>query len=352
MTIAKLTNPDAISLAYLCSRHPLMGGEWYRATRPGLLANWKWGWDAAACTYMATDENNDGGPLSFITANQTVVRNPDIIIVRPIREWTQEWTDQAHANGQKVIADLDDDLWSHDKYAELQESSPDNYNDWFWGVDAVLASTRYLAKRVRDMGHKAPVLVAPNAYDPYGLNSIPRPGKIIGTRLWMSGRMEADLELYDNLILPLLEDLDLRFLHVGADQKMGRFTDRGWPDERLIERKSVVIPLLAEALQGLSIGTICMSNAPYNAAKTETHAVELASGGIPLVAVSDHPLYKRIPGRVDLDKDAVRDRVKALQDPAYWLKESDRTRKWARQISAKSEAAHMESLLRVVNLLS
>jgi hypothetical protein len=339
-------------VAYLCSRHPLMGGEYYRATRPGLLANWKWGWETGACTHMATTEGNDGGPLSFITANNTVVENPDFIIVRPIREWTQEWTDQAHANGQKVIADLDDDLWAHDNYDELQATSPDNFNDWFWNVDAVLVSTKALAKRIRDMGHKSPVLVAPNCYDPYGLNSNPRPGNIIGTRLWMGGRMEADLVLYDELILPLLEEMDLRFLHVGADAEMGRFTDRGWPAERLIERRSVVIPLLADALQGLSIGTICMSDAPYNEGKTETHAVELASGGIPLVAASDHKLYRNIPGRVEPTKDAVHDRVKALMDYGYWLKESDRSRKWARQISAKAEADHMASLLQVVNLLS
>lgn len=315
------------SIAYLCARHPLMGGEYYRATRPGLIANWKWGWEAAACSQMATEEDDDGGPLSFITANQTVVLHPDIIVVRPIREWSQRWTDQAHANGQKVIADLDDDVWSHDRYDELQEETPDNYNEWFWDVDAVMVSTRYLAKRVRDLGHKSPVVVAPNMYDPYGLNSNPRPSRTIGTRLWMGGRMEADLEMYDNLILPLLEDMDLSFLHVGADEQMGRFTQRGWPEERLIERRSVVIPLLAEALQGLSVGTICMSDAPYNAAKTETHAVELASGGIPLVAASGHPLYKNIPGRVAPEKDAVRDRIACLMEPGYWLKESDRARK-------------------------
>lgn len=339
------------SIAYLCARHPLLGGEYYRAFRPGLLANHKWGWEAAACVQMGTAEDNDGGKLSFITPNNTVV-TPEIIIVRPIREWRQHWTDQAHENGQMVVADLDDDVWAHEDYEELKVSQPDNYDEWFWNVDAVMVSTRYLAKRVRSLGHRSPVIVAPNCYDPFGLNSSPRPGSMIGTRLWMSGRMEADLALYDNLILPLLEDLDLRFLHVGADEKQGRFIDRGWPDERLIERRSVVIPLLPEALQGLSIGTICMADHPYNEARTETHAVELASGGIPLVAASNLPLYRDIPGRVMIDKDVVRNRVESLLDHDFWLKESDRARRWARKISQKSENSHMESLLRVINLLS
>jgi hypothetical protein len=339
------------SLAYLCSRHPLFGGEYYRATRPGAMAHHKWGWETAACTSMATVEDNDGGPLMFVTANQFVIQ-PEIIVVRPIREWEQHWTDQAHANGQKVIADLDDDYWNHQNYEQLQLDAPDHLNEWIWGVDAVLVSTRYLAKRVREMGHTAPIFVAPNCYDPFGLNANPRPGRIIGTRLWMKGRMDGDLEMYDDLILPLLEDLNLDFLHVGASAEFGRFLDRGWPEERLIERKQVPIPLLAQALEGLSIGTICMSDHPFNDAKTETHAVELSSMGVPLVAASTHKLYKGIPGRVDPDKDSVRERIESLLDPTYWLKESDRARRWARQISVKAENTHMGSLLQVVNLLT
>jgi hypothetical protein len=300
---------------------------------------------------MATEEDDDGGKLSFITPNQTVV-TPEIIIVRPVQEWEQRWTDQAHANGQFVVADLDDDLWAHDRYEELEAESPSGYDDWFMNVDAVLVSTRYLAKVVRERGHKAPIYIAPNCYDPFGMNANPRPGDVIGTRLWMGGRMEPDLVLYDTLIQPLLEEFDLRFLHVGADAEMGRFIDRGWDEERLIERHSVPIPMLPQVLDGLSIGTICMSEAPYNAAKTETHAVELASMGVPLVAASNHVLYKNIPGRVEIEKDAVRDRVKALlDDPYYWLKESDRARKWARGISVKSEQAHMGALLSMVNKL-
>ena len=284
--------------------------------------------------------------------SEATIVTPQIIIVRPIGNWAQHWTDQAHENGQFVVADLDDDVWAHDKYDELQEESPDNYMEWFPYVDAVMVSTRYLAKRIRAFGFGAPIYQAPNCFDPFGINGSPRPSDIIGTRLWMGGRMEADLVLYDTLIQPLLEEFNLRFLHVGADEKMGRFTHRGWDEERLIERHSVPMNMMAQALEGLSIGTICMSDAPYNAAKTETHAVELASIGVPLVAASDHPLYKNIPGRVAPEKDAVHDRVQALiTDPHYWLKESDRTRKWARTISKKSEEQHLGALLSMVNKL-
>lgn len=345
-----LTDPEVPSIAYLCSAHPLTGGEYYRATRPGALANWKWGWQTAACQQMVTLEDNDEGPLSFMTPNKTVV-TPEIIIVRPVKEWRKRWSDQAKANGQFVVADIDDDVWSHENYDELQITKPDHYDEWFFDVDAVLVSTRHLAKRVRELGQKAPVFVAPNCYDPFGMNSNPRPGGMIGTRLWLGGRMEADLEMYDSLVQPLLEEFDMAFLHVGADAVLGRFIDRGWDPARLVERHSVPIPMLAQALDGLSYGAICMSDHPYNAAKTETHAVELGSCGIPLVAASNHPAYKNVPGRVNPDRLSVYARVSDLRDPYYWLKESDRSRRWARGVSLKSETQHMESLLSLTNML-
>lgn len=339
-----------MKVAYLCGRHPLLGGEYYRATRPGALAMHHFGWTAAACTHMGTAEDNDGGPLSFITPNQTVI-TPDVIILRPIREWTKEWSDQARANGQIVIADLDDDLWAHEDWIETGRPNDDGLEDWFWDVDGVMCSTRPLAKRVRQMGHRAPVVTAPNCYDPYGIRPGPGPGRMVGTRLWLSGRMSGDLEMYDTMVYPLLDELDLTFLHVGAVEGK-RFIDRGWKDDRLIERPSTVIPLLGEALKGLSIGTIMMADHLYNDAKTETHAVELAGGGIPLVAASNHPLYQRIPGRVETTKDAVRERIVSLLNQDTWGKESIRAMRWARAISKQRESEHLGALLRLVNLLS
>jgi hypothetical protein len=326
-----------------------MGGEYYRATRPAALATQRWGWEAYPTLKMATAEDNPGGPLSFLDPRGNPF-TPDIIVVRPVREWTAEWTAQAQKAGQRVIADLDDDLWSHEHYDELAVTQPDRYQEWFFDADAVLVSTRPLGRRVRELGHRAPVIVAPNCYDPWVTNAVPRPGRSLGTRLWLSGRMEADLVLYDTLVMPLLESLDLGFIHVGAGDA-GRFIDRGWPDTRLVERRSVVIPLLAAALAGVSIGTICLAEHDYNLAKTQTHAVELASMGLPLVAATTVEHYRSVPGRVDPTPEAVEARVRDLLDPHVWLRESDRARRWSRQVSEKSEAQHLGSLLRVVNLL-
>lgn len=342
-----------LTVAYLLARQPLLGGEWYRATRPAALANRKFGWGTAACTKMATREDNPGGPLSFVTPDDMVV-TPDLIVIRPIAEWRQHWTDQAHANGQLVIADIDDDVWVHeDRYgnSSVPEHESDHYDEWFWNVDAVLTSTPYLAKRIRAMGHKAKVIVAPNCYSPFELDASPVPARVIGTRLWLSGRMDGDLVLYDELVRPLLEELDLVFLHVGAEDGH-RFTDRGWDPNRLEQRAAVPIPMLAQALAGLAIGSICMSDHPYNTAKTETHAVELASMGVPLVAASRHSLYiGRVPGCVEPTPQAVRERVRNLLNPVYWRSESAIAKTWARRVALTNETQHLNALTRLVAVL-
>ena len=334
-------------VAYLAAREPLMGGEYYRATRPAALLNRNFGWGTAVCDRMATEDET--GPLSFITPNEMVV-TPDLIVLRPIREWTQAWTDRAHANGQRVVADLDDDYWAHQDWEGETRPNDDGYDDWFWNVDAVLVSTKYLKKRLQAMGHKSPILVAPNLYDPYGLDADPYPSHTIGTRLWLSGRMEGDLVMYDELVRPLLEEYDLGFCHVGAEDGH-RFTDRGWDEKRLIQTGSVPIPLLPRALEGVSMGMICMSDHPYNLAKTETHAVELASMGIPLVAASKHALYKNVPGLVDSSREGVGKRVEALLNPIYWRSESATARAWARRLAIKNENLHLSALTALLDVL-
>jgi hypothetical protein len=334
-------------IAYLCCRAPLYGGEWYRATRPAALLNRNFGWGSAVCDRMATE--GETGPLSFVTPNEMVV-TPNIIVLRPIREWTQAWTDRAHANGQLVIADLDDDYWAHQDWEGETRPNDDGYDDWFWNVDAVLVSTKYLKKRIIDMGHKSPVVVASNCYSPYELDANPHPSHTIGTRLWLSGRMEGDLVMYDELVKPLLEEYDLSFHHVGAEDGH-RFSDRGWDPGRLIEVGAVPVPLLPQALEGVSMGMICMSEHPYNLAKTETHAVELASMGIPLVAASKHALYRNIPGLVDSSPAGVGRRVEALLNPIYWRAESESARAWARRLSAKNEIQYLGALTNLLDVL-
>ena len=209
-------------------------------------------------------------------------------------------------------------------------------------------------------GEKEPtIFVAPNCYDYYGLAQTRdldiKPGRTLGNRLWLSGRMNADLEIWQSDVAPLLDEMNLRFVHVGEDEdeKTTHLRDWGFPADRLETRRSVVLPHLGKAMEGVSIGVIVQGKHPYNDAKTETNGVELASLGLPLVAHTDHVLYENAPGLVPLSagKAGVAERIEALLDPDIWALESLASKTWAKKTAERSEAAYLESLQKLVHLI-
>ena len=348
------------TVAWLTGRHPWYGGEYYRAYRPALLLAHRMGWHTAVCR-GASIPRRRGRPVVLTTWGTESPVSPDVMVIRPVPEWDQDYTDIAHAAGQIVLADLDDDVWSHEQFGAAH---PDHsYEAWIAGVDGFLVSTEALAEAVR-RHVRCPVWLAPNCYDPYGLGRAdPRPGRVIGTRLWISGRQTGDLDLYDQMFLPLLERYDLTWLHIGADEQPTAdslqpsrpltFPGRGWPEKRCLAEPSYPLPEIWRPLSRLSIGAICMSEAAYNVAKTETHAVELASAGVPLVAVSDHDLYHDVPGRVPLGRaEVVSDRVECLLRPNFWRRESARGRVWATAVARRSEASYLASLKMILRQLA
>jgi hypothetical protein len=368
----KTTEPPPLTVSWMLNRHPLLGGDYYRAYRAAALASSRFGWVTSVADRMIASTGIEGAPegkLGFVTPNRMMgmpdenarVFFPDVIVLRPVEKWTREFTDAAHEAGQVIIADVDDDLWRHedllDTGVELKNFS--TYEEWFPYVDYVLCSTRYLADYVRSFDYPAPVVYAPNCFDPTTLNAEPKPSRRLGTRLWLSGRQDGDVEMYDNFVYPLLDKLDLSFTHIGAEpdgeaipgQKARR--SFGWDTPRLIERPSMTIPEMGAEFARFSIGAIMMTpDNLYNASKTDTHAVELASAGLPLVAASAHDLYKNIPGRVALTADAVERRVRELLDPETWYIESKRAKTWARQRSVTCETAYLAALLQAVNALT
>jgi hypothetical protein len=360
----KKTETQPLTVSWMLNRHPLLGGDYYRAYRAAVLASSRFGWVTSVADRMVASDG--GGKLGFITpaGDQGKVFFPDVLVLRPIEAWHQEFSEQAHEAGQVIIADVDDDLWRHEDIlaagTELKDYS--TYDEWFPYVDYVLCSTRYLADYVRSFGYPAPVVYAPNCFDPTALNAEPKPSRRLGTRLWLSGRQDGDVEMYDNFVYPLLDKLDLSFTHIGADMpgedeeptRPGVKARRqfGWDTPRLIERPSMVIPEMAKEFARFSIGCIMMCDNEYNRSKTDTHAVELGSAGLPLVAASPHDLYRNIPGVVPLTANAVERRVRELLDPETWYIESKRTKTWARQRSVTCETAYLAALLQAVNAIT
>ena len=210
-------------------------------------------------------------------------------------------------------------------------------------------------------GHPLPrVVVAPNCYDPIGLghHSHPIPGRRLGTRLWLSGRMSPDLDIYRECFAPLLEELDLSFVHIGREYNVEEgpgvharnfVDDCAMPRDRVLELPSTTIPELGKILGStVNIAAIAIADHPFNRAKTETHAVEVASAGLPMVAATSLSIYDGVPGRVYPNPKDVRTRVEALLVPEKWRYESDKARAWARKTAVRCEHSHLVALQALV----
>lgn len=367
---------ESLKVAWCASRNPLMGGEYYRATRPAALANRDFGWHTVVAEKIGTKEGSSK-PACQAYGGQHIVE-PDVWIFRPIGQQGQhdnwsltEIVDRCHAAGQKVICDLDDDIWSHEDWTEDERPTGENddrFEEWCWQADGWLVSTPFLKERVEQIAARRgvpipKVAVAPNCYDPYGLgaNSRPIPGRRLGTRLWMSGRMSGDLEIYKACITPLLERLDLTFVHIGREYNVEEgpgsharnfIDDCDMPARRVLELTSVTIPELGQLLGAtINIGVIAIADHPFNRAKTETHAVELAAAGLPFVAATTLEIYDQVPGKVAPRALPVRQRIEHLLDAENWLSASERGKVWARKTSVRAEAIHMRALQQMVHEL-
>lgn len=367
---------EMLTIGWAVAKNPFLGGEYYRAYRPAALSSRDFGWHTAVIQQIGSVEGSNkvaGAPWG----NPQHVIEPDVWIIRPLgkEEAGSDWTLQAmvercHAAGQAVIADLDDDVWAHEDWTEDREGTDDKFETWCWEVDGWLVSTPYMKERVeliaQRRGKPVPkVLVAPNCFDPVGLGheSHPIPGRRIGTRLWLSGRMSGDLEIYKECYTPLLEELDLTFVHIGKEVA-GTFTegpglhlrsfanDCDMPQDRLLELGSTTIPEMGKLLGAtINIATIAMADQPFNYAKTQTHAVEVAAAGLPIVAATTLSIYKDVPGRIDPTPAAVKERVEYLLEPHHWHAESERSRVWARKTSVRCEALYARALQSMVREL-
>ena len=353
---------EMLCVAWAVSRHPLAGGEYYRATRPAALSSRDFGWHTAVVEKIGSVEGSKKVAGLAYGSDHTV--EPDVWIFRPIGQQGKHdnWSlstivERCHAAGQMVICDLDDDYWAHEDFPDGQQvdgDGDDRFEEWCWKADAWLVSTPYMKSRVEEMalrrGHPVPqVAVAPNCYDPIGIghDSHPVPGRRIGTRLWLHGRMAGDLEIYKECFAPLLDELDLTFVHIGATAKSDLepwaqyrhrsfIDDVGMRKDRVLELPSCLIPEMGKILGStMSIAAIAVADHPFNYAKTETHAVEVASAGLPIVAATTLSIYGTVPGRVAPDPDAVRERVRELLIPEKWHYWSERSRVWAKKTAVR-----------------
>lgn len=360
-----INNPEpeagaqALQVAWVLTRDPFMGGEFYRGFRAAALASKHFGWHTLIGRNLASADEQPDGRIWCLTPENPpkAAMAPDVLIVRPVANLDPDLVRQAQRAGQAVIADIDDNVWRHQDYlgrTRSERDETDRYDEWFPLVDAVLASTPQLARFIRDdLKHPAPVFVAPNCFDVLSLSEASScvPGRVLADRLWLSGRMDADLEMYDEVLPKLLDDLDCVFMHVGAEPGH-RFPDRlGWqdvPDWRIIERPTLPIPMFPAAFVGASVGVFFVSEHGFNEAKTLTHAVELAAM-MPIVVASDLTIYQgKVPGLCRPEYPYVRDAVERLISPSAWHEERERCLRWATSHAKWAEDRYLRGIYNAI----
>jgi hypothetical protein len=340
---------ESLKVGWLASRNPMLGGEYLRAVRPAALVNRKYNWHTAVSRELGC-EGKYRSPLMLVQPNAPVFA-PDLLIIRPIGNFLPDYIEQGKRAGQVMLADLDDDVWGHELAVEMggKGFGNDRYDDWFPVTHGVVASTETLGDICRQH-HPGPVFVLPNCYDSFGpsqLGPAPRPGRRVGTRLFLKGRQQIDLDMYTDLVLPLLDELDLTFVHLGAYEGSDFPTLRGWDTPRLEEHPIMEAHRMAEVLGTISIGIICVGKHRYNDAKTLTHPAELAAVGLPMIIATPTDHYKGVPGVVEPTVEAVRARIVALQNPRYWEAESLRARHWVMKLAAKAEREYLSGILEI-----
>ena len=353
------------SVGWVCARSPFLGGEFLRATRPAALVANRLGWHTGVARKMAVEAGEEGVVLLHDNGDRF---RPEVVILRPIASHPEDGEHQdvaayiasAHDAGQKVVADLDDDVWSHEDRPDRGGKGferPDHYDSddgWLRLCDAWIASTKPL-QTIMQQHLPGPVYMLPNCYDSFGIGNYgakPQPGRRVGTRLWIHGRQLSDLEMYDELVQPLLDKHDLTFVHLGAGEAGRSFRDRGWASSRLEEHPSMPAPLMGEVLGTMSIGVICLGDADYNAAKTLTHPAELGGVGLPMIVASATDFYRSVPGRVDPKPEAVEERLISLLDPGNWKRAAEQSKRWAMHLGEAAEGDYLWGFRQMIGRLT
>lgn len=243
---------------------------------------------------------------------------------------------RAHASGQVVINDVDDDFWSippsHPAYRSVIASrNPDSnrahYTRALQGSDAVTVSTPYLADKLSDLG--PPIRVVPNAIDPERYEPHMVRDTTSPTFGWvgaLSYRDPGDVEILRGCLGPfLLSHPRCRFVHVGArSEDPGTTADvLDLPAEQVEVRPFCHIADLPQAMNGIDVALAPLEDTPFNHAKSAIKALEAAAAHIPLIA-SDMPEYRSLGyGRLCVTDQEWADALEAMCDPTERARVAD-----------------------------
>lgn len=331
------------------------GAGWYRCALPtaGLAAR---GHETFHGVLAARSS-----PFEFVvkTWDGAIHDSLDVIIMQ--RYMSREAaTDvgRARANGQIIVQDVDDWFWGLDPrnqafWATHPKARPDenldHYTTAIAASDAIIASTPYLAGRLRDHFPAQPVYVLRNMIDldrwtPHPVRDTREALVVgwVGATSWRSG----DLELLSGILGPFLARHGAKFYHGGYHQESQGAGDRLGLKGKYLARPQVPIRLYPTLFEGIDIGVAPLSSQPFNMAKSAVKLMEYAASGIPFVATAT-PEYEWF-GVGDLAR-RPRDWIRALErltDPEERRRSADRAYRRVADESVPARASEWERALR------
>lgn len=199
---------------------------------------------------------------------------------------------RARANGQIIVNDVDDWYWgmspaNHAYAATNPKTNPeeniDHYKKILSGSSVVIASTPYLADRLRDFV-KTPVHIINNYIDlkrftPRHHSDVEKP--VIG---WVgsTSHRSNDLEIMRGVGNQLLDFANLH--HSGHLHGARTFAEAVGVDPKSVSTLPMASPDDYPKLMTMDIGIVPLTDIPFNNAKSYIKGLEYAASGIPFVA--------------------------------------------------------------------
>jgi glycosyltransferase involved in cell wall biosynthesis len=196
--------------------------------------------------------------------------------------------------GIKIINDIDDWYWglstandafNHNHPKRNPKENFNHYRSIISRSDLVIASTPYLASRVKDFC-RAPIVISKNTVDARRFTPREHFDTPVPTVGWVGStkHRSGDLETLKGVLAPLVRNESIRLFHGGVTDKAPSFASRVGVPEEAVSTMPLVPHDQYPKLMVMDIGIVPLTNMPFNRCKSDIKGLEYAAAGVPFIA--------------------------------------------------------------------
>jgi hypothetical protein len=347
MKVGFLTADWGISQDKVTKQRTLIpgGSGWYRIHLPAneLKNN---GIEVVISEQVSIDDN---GLVLCDWQDGTDHDDCDIIVMqRVMNDFGIDLVNHAHANGQKIINDVDDWYWGlhpdNNAYRATDsrfnpDSNKDHYKKTLIASDLVITSTPFLSEQIQRWGVNTQVIRNCIEYEKFEVseqNNKPVIGWV-GATTHRSG----DLETLRGIIGPFIDRNDLKFHHGGyADGSITAAELLDIEISRSTQTPLCQIELYPQHFNFFDVSIVPLNKIPFNEAKSFIKGIESAAAGKPFIS-QDTGEYKYLSEEYGLGRVAKRPKdwirhFNQLLDYDLRVEESKINREIAKKFDIKS----------------